>query len=356
MNLVVGWSLTKLCNLRCIHCYGASGQCQDDELSFSECINVVDKLKEADVAAINFGGGECALREDFINLCKYIYDKEIKISYTTNGTNAAFSRIRDHLGLFHDIGVSIDFANSDEHDKFRARQGVFNEASKTLECLVKNKVDNEIVTCLNKKNSDKTHLKQLYNFANDLGVDFWRLNRFRANGRGKENEFELALTQEELKRAYTFLNQYTSNENIVSEPLFRAAFGGKYCIPGDPSGVSAFRIQSNGEVTPSVFLSISGGNIKNNSIDKILNSETFSAAKNRKSSGKCINCPAYEHCRGGDSGASFLAYGHFNGPDPLCWLKEGEVSPNIEKIIPRQWNVHELYLCTLYLPIKGGTK
>ena len=28
--------------------------------------------KEAGVAAVNFGGGECALRKDFIELCKYL--------------------------------------------------------------------------------------------------------------------------------------------------------------------------------------------------------------------------------------------------------------------------------------------
>ena len=42
----------------------------DEDISLEECIKVVDKLKDAGVVAVNFGGGECALRPDFIDLCK----------------------------------------------------------------------------------------------------------------------------------------------------------------------------------------------------------------------------------------------------------------------------------------------
>jgi MoaA/NifB/PqqE/SkfB family radical SAM enzyme len=132
---VAGWSLTKACNLNCIHCYNASGKPSPDELTTEQCFKVVDKLKDAGVAAINFGGGECAIRPDFIDICKYIKSKGIAISYTTNGTT--FPLIRDNLDLFHDIGVSIDFADEEKHDKFRGRKGVFKQAVKTLEFLIK---------------------------------------------------------------------------------------------------------------------------------------------------------------------------------------------------------------------------
>ena len=46
---VAGWSLTKACNLKCIHCYNASGKPDLDELTFEEALKVVDKLKNFDV-------------------------------------------------------------------------------------------------------------------------------------------------------------------------------------------------------------------------------------------------------------------------------------------------------------------
>ncbi|MBR9704475.1 radical SAM protein [Candidatus Pacearchaeota archaeon] len=348
--LVAGWSLTKACNLKCVHCYSASGKRNPDELTLEQSKKVVDKLKQAGVVAVNFGGGECALRPDFIELCEYINEKGIKISYTTNGTT--FDRIKNHLDLFHDIGVSIDFSNETKHDSFRGRKGTFKDAVKTLEILVKKGIDNEIVTCLTKLNCSETELKKLYDLSVNLGVDYWRLNRFRANGRGIANEQQLALSQEDLKKAYTFLSKFDRRGVLTPEPLFRAAFGGKYFLPGDPSGFTAFRIQHNGEVSPSVFLAESGGNIKYQSVKEIMNSKIFQQIRNRNRVGKCKSCDAYEHCRGGDAGASYLAYEHFNGPDPLCWLSSDEQKPRVIKGIDKDWNVHEMYLCTLYIPTK----
>lgn len=348
--LVAGWSLTKACNLKCIHCYNASGRRDPNELTLEECFRVTDKLKSSGVVAVNFGGGECALRPDFIDLCKYIRSKGMIISYTTNGTT--FDRIKDNLDLFHDIGVSIDFANPEEHDRFRGLNGVFKKATEALRVLVEKKVGNEIVTCLTKLNCSEKELRGIYDLANQLGVDSWRINRFRANGRGIINEIELGLTQEDLKRAYTFLSSYQKKGTLCPEPIFRAAFGGTYYFPGDPSGNTSFRIQPDGEVSSSVFLSESGGNIKSKSIEEIMQSGIFKKIRARKPEGKCKFCSAYSHCRGGDAGASYLEFGHFNGPDPLCWLDPKQKGPEVQQRFKSNWNVHELYLCTLYIPIK----
>jgi len=350
-TLVAGWSFTKMCNLRCIHCYNASGKHAKDELSLEEALAVADKLKQAGVVAVNFGGGECCLRPDFIELCKYLKKLGMKISYTTNGTT--FKIIEPHLNLFHDIGVSIDFADAKKHDCFRGVPGTFDKAISTIKKLVAKGIDTEIVTCLTKLNCSDDELEKIYNLAKSLGVDYWRLNRFRANGRGIDNRSYLALSKKDLKNAYTSLAKHMNDSVSVPEPIFRSAFGGNYFIEGDPSGFTAFRIQPNGEVSPSVFLTISGGNIKKKSLNEILDSPIFRAIRDRKPKGKCKKCPSYYHCKGGDAGASFLEYGHFKGPDPLCWLNSKKERKSPRKHTPNRWNVHEMYLCTVYVPIKN---
>lgn len=347
--IVAGWTLTKACNLNCIHCYNASGKRELNELNLDECFNVVDKLKNAGVIAINFGGGECALRLDFIDLCRYIKSKDIAISYTTNGTT--FDRIKDHLSLFHDIGISIDFADAEKHDWFRGKKGTFDLAINALKILVEKGISNEIVTCLTKLNCSESELQKLYSLAQKTGVDSWRLNRFRPNGRGIDNKQELVLSKTDLKKAYTYLSQFKREGILTPEPIFRAAFGGKYYLPGDPSGFTAFRIQSDGEVTPSVFLNESGGNIRYRSVEEIMDSEIFNRIRDRKPQGKCKSCAEYYHCKGGDAGASYLKYGHFDGPDPLCWISSKIKNPKVKQGLEKDWNVHELYLCTLYIPI-----
>jgi radical SAM protein with 4Fe4S-binding SPASM domain len=350
--LIAGWSLTKMCNLHCIHCYSASGKPNPDELTTKEAFLVADKLKEGGVIAVNFGGGECALREDFIDICSYLDGLGIKISYTTNGT--VFPLIEPHLGLFHDIGVSIDFADPAKHDWFRGGRGVFDKAVGTIEELVSRGVDTEMVTCLTKMNCEIDELEKLFALSRSLDVDYWRLNRFRANGRGIAMQDDLSLSKDDLREAYGFLAGKMQEGSSVPDPLYRAAYGGRYFIPGDPSGHSAFRILANGEVTPSVFLSVSGGNIREKDLDDILDSQVFRNIRERSPQGKCVACPSYDHCQGGDAGASYLEYGHFNGPDPLCWLEKDDERPLVEKASGEKWNVHELYLCTVYVPMRGG--
>ena len=90
----------------------------------------------------------------------------------------------------------------------------------------------------------------------------------------------------------------------------------------------------------SVFLGLSGGNLLTKSLQDILNSDIFKQIRNRDLSGtKCESCTFKNSCKGGCAEAAYLEYKTFNMPDPLCWYNE-------------EWNVHEKYLCTAYIPIK----
>ena len=233
--LVAGWSFTKICNLKCIHCYNASGRKERGELTLQEALRVADQLKEAGAVAVNFGGGECALRDDFIPLCEHLNDIGLKVSYTTNGT--VLKRIEPYLHLFHDVGVSIDFADARRHDSFRGIPGSFDKAVETIRVLVKNEVENEVVTCITKLNCNPRELGRIYRLAKRLGVDTWRLNRFRANGRGFDNKEFLAIDKDDIKEAYGYLSRYLDDSVSVPDPLFRSAFGGRYFLEGDPSEI-----------------------------------------------------------------------------------------------------------------------
>lgn len=87
-------------------------------------------------------------------------------------------RFSSNLHLFNDIGVSIDFPN-DLHSEFRGRKKSFAMAKDTLGELVSRGVKTELVTCIMAPNVH--FLPEIYNLAESLGVDMWRLNRFHAS-------------------------------------------------------------------------------------------------------------------------------------------------------------------------------
>lgn len=340
---VAGWSFTSLCNMRCIHCYNKSGIKNADELTEEQAKIVVKRLRGFGVDAVNFGGGECPLREDFIEICKLLYDAGIKISLTTNGST--YEKIKDYLYLFHDIGVSIDFADKKKHDSFRGFSGAYEKAIRAIKLFVKNGVDTEIVTCITKMNCNEKELRKLYKLAKSLKVNYWRLNRYEPTGR-KENIYKLELDSNDLKKAFRFLNKLIEDEGfVIPDPLFNIL--GRQA-GNCPCGKTSFRIQPNGEITPCVYLHVSGGNILKNSLTEILDSDIFKKIRNRNlQDTKCAECFLKERCNGGCAGCTYITYGTFDRPDPLCWI-------NPEKSKNREWNVHEKYLCTVYVPIGGN--
>ena len=333
--VVAGWSFTSMCNLACKHCYNKSGKPKDNELTTEQAKEVANKLIKARIAAVNFGGGECPLRDDFIDICKILHKAGIKISLTTNGLT--FDKFKDYLHLFHDIGVSIDFADEKRHDWQRGVKGAFKEAVKTIKELVRQGVNTEIVTCITKLNSSKEETSKLYKLCKMLDVDYWRLNRYRPTGREGWVK-KLKLEPKDLKEAYEFLASKAPEGFVIPDPLF-ALLGKK--VRHCPSAKTSFRIQPDGEVSPSVFLKESGGNILTKTLEQIYDSVLFSALRNRELTGKCVHCHVKEECKGGCAANAYLEYGSFNKPDPLCWKSN-------------DWNVHELYLCTAYVPIRGA--
>ncbi len=338
--IIAGWSFTHACNLRCVHCYNSSGRTDANELSHDDAVKVAEKLISEKVDAINFGGGECPLRKDFFELCEMLHKAGIKLSLTTNGTT--YKLVAPYLHLFHDIGVSIDFADKEKHDWFRGVNGVYGKAIEAVKFFVANKVDCEIVTCITKLNANEAELKKMYELAKKLKVNYWRLNRYRPTGRAGFEE-KLTLEPDDLKRAYTFLNSLLNDDSFVMpDPLF-SILGRK--VSQCPCAKTSMRILSNGEVSPCVYLKLSGGSILHKSLGEIMNSEIFKKARDRDlSKAKCANCEFFSQCSGGCAGSAYITYGTFDMPDPLCWHEPHS----------RKWNVHEKYLCTAYIPLNAG--
>jgi len=330
--IVVGWSFTSQCNLKCMHCYNASGRPRADELDHEQALLVAKKLIEKKVDAVNFGGGECPLRPDFFKICKMLHDAGIKLSLTTNGLT--YKRVEPFVDLFNDIGVSIDFSDAQKHDAFRGLKGAYAKAVEAIRFFVSRGMNTEIVTCINKLNCDEAELNKLYCLAKELGVNYWRLNRYKPLGREGFKD-SLKLSPEDVKMSYNYLASLMA-DSPVPDPLF--ALTGKK-VSSCPCGTTSFRIQPNGEVTPCIYLKVSGGNILAKPIDEIMDSPAFFAIRNRDlTSTKCESCHLKNSCKGGCAGAAYAEYGSFNHPDPSCWQNT-------------KWNVHEKYLCTAYIPI-----
>nr|NIV11863.1 radical SAM protein [Fodinibius sp.] len=61
---LISWNLTKMCNLKCPHCYMEAGKRAESELTLDECLSLIDEMKSLGTEMIILTGGEPLLRKD----------------------------------------------------------------------------------------------------------------------------------------------------------------------------------------------------------------------------------------------------------------------------------------------------
>ncbi len=126
---LVVWNMTRRCNLRCVHCYNASGEAEGaGGLSTEEAEALIDDLSQMQVPVLLFSGGEPVLRDDLFQLGAYATSRGLRAVLSTNGTLIT-AEVADSLAKasFQYVGVSID-GLSQVHDRFRRREGAYESA------------------------------------------------------------------------------------------------------------------------------------------------------------------------------------------------------------------------------------
>jgi radical SAM protein with 4Fe4S-binding SPASM domain len=365
-----GLSLTERCNEFCKHCYIGQKNLWKDvkylplELTREQVNRIIPQLVDARVTRVNLGGGETPLHPEFIDVVSDLRQAGIRVSLTTNGSTLPV--FREHFGLFNDVGVSIDLPY-EEHDAFRGNPKAFFWARRALDELVKANVRSEMVTCLMGINYDR--LPELYAIAQDIGVDVWRLNRFHASRNdivrfrlqqgipGKVNllNTQMACSPEQVRDAYRYLASISPNEidYAIPDPLFRTLVNGPSVCPGTPYGKISFRIKTSGDITPDVFTDHSAGNLFQQPLRDILAGEVFQQFRERSPTGKCASCANLSYCEGGDLTDAYLMQGDLSAPDPYCFLDTASQAKTRLIPIGKTRHVHESYLATIYVPVRG---
>lgn len=123
---VVVWSLTRTCNLRCLHCYTDSdARRYAGELSTEQALDVVEDLARFQVPAVLLSGGEPLLRHDFWTLLTAAREKGLRCVLSTNGTliSEEIAQRLKNEGILY-AGISLDGID-EVHNHFRGKPWAF---------------------------------------------------------------------------------------------------------------------------------------------------------------------------------------------------------------------------------------
>ncbi len=294
----IRWDITGKCNLKCRHCqaslyYENERKKGNQDLSLDEVKIVIDKIKMSGVKKIGILGGEPMMRNDLIEILKYMNKADLKISLNTNLTLLDKFDVNEIIDLCEAIYVSIDGTNEHEHDLLRGN-GVLKKTLNNLEKVIaiKGSKPVNISYVLNKynyKSSDK-----LYNMVSKLGIDTCFVDVVHKVGNADKYWDDIGLSIEEEIYAVekivknwdwdsdTTLNLRMNTNKFRDYLLKKTGVKLMDKLVWDAPGKTSFYILNDGTMLPTHFLAYMdyekgflSKSLVNSSFDEIINTPTF---------------------------------------------------------------------------------
>lgn len=337
--LLVIWETTQACDLACIHCRAsASPDRNSHELTTEEGFALLDEVKRFGNPLMVFTGGDPLKRPDLFELMKYSISLGLRTNVSPSATPLLTTEVIDEfkrIGLAR-MAISLDGATVESHDLFRGIPGTFDRAIVALKHAQEIGLETQLQTTVNRRN--KAELWKIAEICEQVGTRMWsaffQLTMGRADATddltaeeyeevfdilykvSKTASFEVKTT--EAMHYRRFIAQKQKEEHGLdptSENAKRTAFR----TAGVSDGKGFVFVSHKGEIFPSGFLPLYGGNVRDNSlVDVYRNSDLFVELRDPAArEGKCGVCEYHKIC-GGSRSRAYWTTGDYMEEDPRC--------------------------------------
>jgi radical SAM protein with 4Fe4S-binding SPASM domain len=315
------------------------------ELSFDQCLAVMDQLGDFGRPLIVFTGGDPLEREDLFQLIAAAKERGFPVAITPSATPLMTRDVIRRLAAsgVERLAISIDGPDADTHDGFRRVRGSFDLSLDIARWAEQVGLPLQINTTIYKNNW------QLFDSMAELVLDsyavLWSVFFLVPTGRASNDMQITAVQCEHVLRKMARLSATTNlHVKATAAPHFRRVIINslKAAAPGSDScsmpavspllklgalrsydsvndGKGVLFISNTGDVSPSGFLPLTAGNVKNQSIISIYrDSEMFRELRDPALlKGKCGRC-RYRHVCGGSRARAFGTTGDYLAQDDLC--------------------------------------
>lgn len=346
----IHWSITGRCNMKCRHCYVEAPDAIYGELSFLECVSIMDQMVQANIFSVSLTGGEPLIRSDWKEFYQALKERLISVnSIYTNGLLVteqwldSFEKLEKRR-----IAFSLSFDGIGHHDWLRGRVGMERHTINAIRHLVERGFPVEIETALYKDNLES--MPETCELLAKLGIKSWKLSEISNSGAWKSYALEHGASQDELNHCYLqvlecFQQLGRPFSLQIDHRYIYSTKNGKasaLALLGDESGncleqpvCSCMRLHPyllpDGTLMPCMPLSNCGldrkmPNLRNTSLIEILSpqSKFFNfisitpAEMFKREKSVCKNCEYRFKCCGGCRARAYAA-GNLYGPDPaMC--------------------------------------
>lgn len=171
---------TRLCNLRCLHCYSSSGPQERGELGAPLLLHAIEDAAKLGYNVLSVSGGEPLLYSGLASLCREAHRHAMLATLVTNGTVITTARMQELRGLVDMLAVSIDGA-PERHNRMRGDPRVFERMEAGLEKVRRAAIPFAIVFTLTRDNLQD--LKWAANWALSQGALMLQVHPLEEQGR-----------------------------------------------------------------------------------------------------------------------------------------------------------------------------
>jgi radical SAM protein len=343
----VAWEVTRACAYACIHCRAEAQPKRDPrELTTEEGFGLIDELVDAGRPILIVTGGDPMMRPDLFDLIRYAAGRGLRVALSPTATKLVTpERLREarEAGVAR-IQMSLDGSRPEVQDAFRGRPGSFERTLEILDDIRSAGISLQVGTTVSRYNVDD--LEAIARIVGEYGAVMWSLFFLVPTGRGKREDM---ISPEEHERVFNWLYdlskaapfdvrttaaqhyrrvviQRRRQEAMTSERGLLVTGAGYSFADGlgqsnrgvnDGNGF-AF-ISHTGDVCPSGFLPLPGGNVREQSFAEIYRSSALFRDLRDYSQlkGKCGVCDFREVC-GGSRARAYAVSGDYLESDPYC--------------------------------------
>jgi radical SAM protein len=336
--MLVIWEVTQACDLACVHCRAsAQPERHPHELTTGQGYALLDEIRAFGEPLMVFTGGDPLKRPDLLDLVRY----SVKIGLRTNVTPSATPLLTPQaIDAFKAAGVSrmaisVDGPDATTHDEFRGIPGTFDRAMIALRHARDIGLDTQFQTTVTRRNMDR--LPEMAEIVKEVRSKMWSLFFLIVTGRALENDdlradeyenvfefmYELSKTAPfgvkttEAMHYRRYVAQRIKAEHGITEN--ENAKGVAWRTAGVSDGKGFVFVSHTGEIFPSGFLPVSGGNVLRDRLtDVYRNSSLFRTLRDTSQrGGKCGLCEYQKVC-GGSRSRAFAFTGDYLAEDPRC--------------------------------------
>lgn len=326
---LVGWEITRRCNLSCPHCYTAAGAADraSPELSTAECLSLIDQFAARGTTTIGWTGGEPLLREDLEELSAHAKEHGIVSGVTTNGLlldERRAARLRE-AGV-SSLQISLDGSTAARNAVMRGATGEqFERVVDAVRIAGRHEFPRlSLSMVLGAETLDDA--PAFLELASSLGVSTICFRGYVPVGRGKRREVirRLGLSEPDRARLSALvLDCYQRELPVYFDPPF-GPLPPSWEFHECRAGVDMLYLAATGVVYPctsAISPLFAVGNLRERSLDEIWSDPRMTELSRRSLEtveGRCRTCESFEVCHGACRAVAYAHTGDLDASFPAC--------------------------------------